>query len=155
VACVCLSLLHPGSCRCLRIARNACLMSAGSLHQSHECRICSYLQICTAVTQAGAWAGGRGGAGWGRETEPWRGRKRCWWCRCTPPAFHLPGWHWRLPAPPLWTSAAPQQGRAVTPTTCWRWSGSVEQRVGMAAAADTGPLPVHPEAFASLTCMLR
>jgi hypothetical protein len=48
----------------------------------------------------------------------------------------------------------PNQGRAVTPTGVERGSGSAGQRSGMAAAADTGPLPVHPEAFASLTCML-
>jgi hypothetical protein len=101
-------------------------------------------------------AGGHVGGWRGRGERPslWRSRRRPWCSGSAPPAFHLPGWCQPLADTTTANICGPNQGRAVTPTGVERGSGSAGQRSGMAAAADTGPLPVHPEAFASLTCML-
>jgi|NorSeaMetagenome_1021524.scaffolds.fasta_scaffold36826_2 hypothetical protein len=63
---------------------------------------------------------------------------------CCPPALHTPVW--RQPEADTTTSdvCGPHRGRAVTPTTRWRGSAGAEQRPGMAVAAYTGSLPVHP-----------
>jgi len=147
----------PGSHRCRKMAEGdgyACQMHGCSLRQLHVLR---YLPRYPDMRSylAGGHVGALGGwRGRGERPSLWRSRRRPWCSDSAPPAFHLPGWCQPLAGTTTANICGPNQGRAVTPTGVKRGSGSAGQRPGMAAAADTRPLPVHPEAFASLTCML-
>ena len=100
-------------------------------------------------------AGGHVGGWRGRGERPslWRSRRRPWCSGSAPPAFHLPGWCQPLADTTTANICGPNQGRAVTPTTCGKGLGGAGRRPGMSLGAHTGSLPVHPAGCASAACM--
>jgi hypothetical protein len=100
--------------------------------------------------------GGHRDRGWGGGGRPSLGKRRrgprC--SGCAPPGFHLPGWRRPLADTTTVDICGAHRGRAVTPTGVGKGSGGARRRPGMAAAAHTGSLPVHPVACASSICML-
>jgi hypothetical protein len=129
--------LHPGSCRCLRMSGMHVCLNTSTLHHPTYSDKPDYISDSIFTCMLGGKGGGKRPCLGGSPGSP----RCCWW---PPPSLHSPGWCQRLPAPPLWASSAPHQGRAVTPTVLWRCAGSALSRPGMAAAAHTGSLPVHP-----------